>query len=270
MARNTRPLFELVNEYIATRTEEDFDKYISREVADYYAKTGYRDMAHSIGGTPKSILITPNAVNFVPWPSDYLTYTKIGYLDANNVIRTLTRNDKINFRNEFFTSGSLIVYDSDNVELVATTSSGKSQLNATTTASTSSSDVYWNLQDGTRTLGHRLGYAGGANRKGYYRTNQYGIELSSDVTGDIILEYIGDETMRANPVIPMAIEEAIKTWIYYQFVASKANVPEREKERAKRTHYNMRRVAKRKMRQFILEELVTQGRIASSKLSAKG
>lgn len=266
MARTRRPLKEFIEEYMLTKGEGDLDKYITKKQVEYFAKTGIRDMSRTLGGTPKTVLITPNAVGFVEFPKDYLEYTKIGYLDQDNEIRTLGRNDNLNPRNVFlFDNFGNNLLDGDGIELIGQTADGKTRLNG---GENWQQNVYWNV-DSSQMFGHHLGRQGGTNMRGYYRVMDDGIELSSDVSGDVILEYIADETMRANPMINDFLEEPLRSWIYYQYIRKKAGVAENAKIYARRTHFAERRVAKMKARKFTLEELVQNGRKATVKLTAK-
>lgn len=267
MSRQLRPLSSFIEEYLFSIEEGDYHKYLKKQKALLLAKQGIRSMAGKVTGVMKSLLLDVNSVGFVSWPSDFVRYTKIGYLNASNQIVMLTRKDNINIASEYMTSGSNIMYDADGIELLDRTTTLKTRFNGPADVI---ENVFWNIHHDGHTY-HRFGLPGNKNSKGYYRIDeQYGIELSSDYIGSqIILEYLGDSTMASDPMIPIEAEDALRSWIYWQAIVSKANVPEYHKQMARRTHYNDRRVAIRNKRRLTLDEILQGLRENSGKQTVK-
>ncbi len=147
------------------------------------------------------------------------------------------------------------------------------------------------------TLGRRFGKSGGQNKNGYYRVDKENgtIYFSTDVTGEVIVEYISDgSTMIAreksrganevtttdadgntvvstNPedtgeinqrkyTINVFAVEALMAYIYWQSIQRRRGINMNEKVLARREFYNQKRLAKSRMMSFTIEEALVAGR----------
>ena len=146
-------------------------------------------------------------------------------------------------------------------------------------------------------LGRRYGKGGGQNKNGYYRIDKENgtIYFSSDVSGDILLEYVsdgstmiakekskgantitttndlGEEVVTTDPEDVGFIEnrefrinvfavEALMAYIYWQSIQRRRGVNMNEKLMARKEFYNQKRLAKSRLMSFTIEEALNAGR----------
>ena len=151
--------------------------------------------------------------------------------------------------------------------------------------------------DYNNSLGRKFGQGGGQNKNGYYRIDKENnsIYFSSDVTGDVIVEYISDgSTMIAkekskganqikttdengNTIVSTNPEdigsinqrefrinvfavEALMAYIYWQSIQRRRGINMNEKVLARREFYNQKRLAKSRLMSFTIEEALVAGR----------
>ena len=114
-------------------------------------------------------------------------------------------------------------------------------------------------------LGKKFGIGGGNNNLGYYRLNKNDntINFSSDLAGKtIFMEYISDPVLDTSPRVHRFCEEALRSYIYYRYILRKRGIPANEKQSAKRTFYNEKRLARARMMSFNKEEALQTSRKA--------
>ena len=268
MARTRRKLSDLVEEIMFGIDEYDYQKYLTKQQVVYYGRMAIREMSDKLTGQFKTLLLDVNPATLsVDWPSDYVSYTKIGVLNpVNNQIHMLTRKNNINYTSTFLlgSSGNPLL-NSDGVELLASGHS-KTFFNRYYNGS---ANLFWNVRFGG-SLSNRFGVEGNRNMFGYYRPTDEGIELSSDFEDtQIVLEYMSDPSLNDDPVISREAEEAIRTFIMWKAIANKAAVPQGIKRDARAEHFAARRIGLRKSRNVTLDELLQALRDRSGKLTPK-
>ena len=196
----------------------------------------------------KTKKITVKSNGSVDLPDDYVTYLKIGKHGNDDRVHWLALDSK-----------RYLGTDSK-----SNTSSGETDDYAY---------VFRNyLLNGER--GQMYGLGGGNNANGYYREDKDNntILFSSGNVGDeIVLEYISDGiTGLSSDQIRVHVfsEEALRSFIHWKSIQRKRNIPQYEKEGARRDYYNEKRLARARMSKFTKEEALTYSRKAF-KLSPK-
>ena len=112
----------------------------------------------------------------------------------------------------------------------------------------------------------RYGQGGGTNSNGYYRENleEETIEFS-DVTGNVVIEYISDGSsdLEGDQIkIHSFAEEALKSYIYFKSIYRKRAINMNEKMVAKKEYYNQKRLARARMQSFNKQEALQTTRKA--------
>lgn len=243
--------------------EDSISKYINRARICNMALTGLRELNLDLGGYVKSVRIQiDTSTETIDFPEDFIDYTKIGVLDDNCQVQYLGRNDKINLSGDFLLDGSGgKLLDSDGIEITTATECTGQNL----TESRFSEFVFYNYyQNGS--VGQLYGVPTGNNSRGSYRVdydnNQ--IKFQEGVVRDyVILEYIADESMKANPMIPVDWEETLRYYVYYQLIRGKRNVGVTEKRVAKDDFLRERKRAARRFNSPTVYEIIQAARTGS-------
>lgn len=254
MSRNKIYLSDIVDDIFLLIDEDDHMKYADRNKLMALGRQALRELQYDAIRTIKSVNISVDtATNTISFPSDYIEYTKIGVLGQDGIVRVLGENKALNISGDFVGT-----FDSDGIEILTDTdpSSGVPAVNSNNPAEfIIFRNYYYNDANG-----RLFGIAGGGNARGYYRIDKGNnrIELSTALAGDsIILEYVADETMRKNPMIPIMAEQAIRSYIYYRYIQRKQNVNLGEKQMAERDWYREKKKAKARSQKMTKSEIMS-------------
>ena len=255
MARDTISVEQIVNDFMLTLDGDDYANNTSGMLVRNYALRGIREMGFDIQKRIKSLKLSVNTTNdTVELPDDYVDYTKIGIIGGDGLIYVVAENKNQSAPRNYKTdaAGNNIDSNSDGVfDRVDAKDVGASR------ASLSDFESYTFrnfLYEGN--IGRAYGIGGG-KYSGEFRINneQNRIELFSTAGySEIVIEYIADEARSTNPSIHIYAENALRSYIYYRLVERKANVPSREKMRARQEYYNERRLANARIKSFTKEE----------------
>ena len=258
MARNLINLHSIVNDYLLSRENNDYDTSNEKQLM-MYGKQAIRDeMAISLGAFVKSVkLDVDTTLNTVALPSDYIEYTKIGVLDGNCRVQVLGLNNKINYAGTIVVDGGGDpVLDADGIE----TLNPKDCVPSTNNDDNYTGLFFNNYYDNFRN-GRLFGLGGGNNARGYYRFNKMDnrIELGSNYSYDyIILEYIADESLASDPFVPVEAEDFVRNYIFYRSIQRKNNVPQSAIAEAERRMSNSKKTANFQLKMFNKSEAAQQ------------
>jgi len=261
MARNLVNFNDFVTDFEASQTEMSLDKYADFQQIAIAAKRAFRDLQLDAFNTIVSARLNVNTANYtVELPNDYVRYTKIGVLDRNCNVVSITLNPDQNI-------GGDILLDDDNEQLLdadgfplksAITDCASSNIQPN--RNPSPYGYLFSNYNYNGFYGRLYGYGGGNNAFGYYRFNdeENRIDLSPNFDYEqIILEYISDQSMAANPKIPIECENAMYSGTYYYLVNRMANVNLGDKQSAYRTWLHDKRFAKARRVQPTKNEIVS-------------
>ena len=234
MARNSTELKEVVDQYLIERGVDDYDKNSARYQVRAFALSGLREVISDVQAVIKQTVLTVQNNAYVNLPADYLRYTFIGVKGDDCKVYPLGFARNLNM-----TGSCTPVVDHDNNFIP-------------------DGFLLYSYLSGSN-VNQLYGVPTGRNSNGYYQFNmeQNRIELSSEVSAsEIVLEYFADVTLDANPTIPTEAVQAIKQHIYWRTIQRKRNIPQNEKQAARREWYNEKRLAKNRLRSFTSDELL--------------
>lgn len=256
MSRNKIKLSQIVNDYLLSRDDEDYGSHVSRQKVSLLAKNGIREMLRKFGGGQiVSIKVALNSgTNSIPFPSDFMDYSKIGFVDGRGQIVLLGRNDRLAITQDSMLDDlSNILLDSDGYELT----SYSDRTSAQSISSWADGGSWVNAMWGGSTAFNAYGREGIANQYGTYvveYTNER-IHFSSDFKQNhVVLEYLSDPTMAADFSVDQRMEEAVKSYIFWKSIERKGNVPENAKQLARKEYYNNYRLANNRIKKFTIVE----------------
>jgi hypothetical protein len=261
MARNEIKLSDIVGDVLLLVDEDDHLKYSDKNKLMVLGRQALRELQYDAIRRIKSVRIEIDpATNSVSLPNDYIEYTKIGVLGDDGVVRVLGENTSLNISGDFtFDVNDEVILDSDGIEVLEDTPDS-SGIQISNVNNLGEYIVFRNFYYNS-SIGRLYGIGGGNNARGYFRIDKENdrIEVYAGVNGDkyIILEYVNDETMRQDPVVPMMAESAIRAYIYYRYIQRKVNVSLGEKQLAERDWYREKRKAKARSQKLTKSEIMS-------------
>lgn len=261
MARAFIRLEEVINDYMARRDEDDYDKYVGRPKAMAIARSLLTELSPSVDSAFRAVRLDVNTNNqSVILPPDFMKESFVGLYDehSGNVI-PLGRNDNLMVAGDVLkdNNGDDLL-DNDGVQLL----SDIIRTNNSSATFYYDNPFFWNFYR-NHGLGGEYGQGGGNNVFGYYKVNKIDnrIELSINTSvTQIVLEYQADLSIMENPIIDSVLKEAMISGIYYRAIKHKSRVPMGEKQIAKRTYYQDRKDAINILRSMTKEEWLQQFR----------
>lgn len=250
MARNTIRLRDLVDDFLLGIDQDDYIKYQDPIKVLKVAREAVRNLQLDTLRQIKSLrLEVDTSTKTVAYPEDYIAYTKVGYLDDNCNVILLGLNNQLNISSDLLLDNNdLPLLDSDGIEITSAT--------VCEPTNPDNNDLFYyefrNYQY-NNSYGRLFGIGGGNNAAGYFRpdneNSEFKLDIASSIT-HIILEYVADVTMQADPYVTVDAEDAVKAYMYYQLIRFKASVPVSEKERARLEWAREKRLATKRTQSF--------------------
>ena len=202
------------------------------------AMSGLKELNFDTVRQVNTIELTIDHKNTVSLPSDYVSYLQIATVGDRGDLNYLGHRERINL-----VHGSKSTNVEDKTE----------------------HPVFTDNTPGDGLFG-RYGQGGGTNSNGYYRENleEETIEFS-DVTGNVVIEYISDGSsdLEGDQIkIHSFAEEALKSYIYFKSIYRKRAINMNEKMVAKKEYYNQKRLARARMQSFNKQEALQTTRKA--------
>jgi len=258
MARNLVSLNAFVEDYMASTSEESFDKNFRKDQVRVAALRAFRDMQlDSFNRIYSARLPVNQSLYTVELPADYVRYTKIGILDENCNVISVSINPNMNIAGD-------ILLDNDGAQLLdADGYPLKSEITDCGDGTPLNPNAYgyvFGNYNYNGFYGRLYGWGGGNNANGYYRFNdeENRIELSAGFSYEnIILEYISDLSMAADPQFPIEAEKAMYSGTYH-FLIQRMGQPMNatEKMNAERVYLRDKRFAKSRINQPTKDEII--------------
>lgn len=241
-----------INDYL-TESEQSNNKYFKCFHAAFRCMENLGlDFFYQI----KSVKLPVNSNLTVTLPPDFLSYTKIGVLNANGEIIPLKYNDKLTTfsdsninRVDNIASTNLVNYYSFN------------------------SPIFFNFWDGT-SYNNLYGISGAADYGGGFKVDyQNGIILldPSFAQSEIIIEYTSTPVEGQEYYVPVQFREAIISWLAWKDII---NIPSSRKgnlgDKRDRRHeyFEARRLGIRAYRPFYLDQAYIQN-LEAQRLTVK-
>jgi len=245
--------------------QSDFGTYTNgkkRYQLKAIALNGVREFDYSLNLNILSIDVEVNGDGTIDLPDDFLDYSMIFVQDDNGRLIPLSKNSSINISNDpILDQDGIPILDHNGEQIYGSgirTSSFQSSLLL--------DERHDSNGDGfvaSRIYGGAIyGAGGGRNQFGYYKYDVANRTIQLDLRDGIesvILDYVTDSiNEKYDIIIPAPLREVLIAWVNWRVIQYRKNTPDREKERAQRDYFRERKLAKRKLNPFRLEEWVTQ------------
>lgn len=261
MARNIVNFNDFVNDFYRFITEESLHKYNDDQLVRIAAKRVYRELQLDTFKFVVSSRLTVNQnTKVVELPADYVKYTKIGILTGDCNVVDISLNPNLNIGGDILLDNdSQQLLDADGFPLKAEITDCGTNLDSSNTIPAYGYGYLFNNYTFNGISGRLYGLGGGNNRLGQYRFNneENRIELNPNFAYEqIILEYISDQSMAANPKIPVECEDAMWSGTRYYLVKDKTNVSLGDKQLARDEWLRAKKRATARRNQPTKDEIV--------------
>lgn len=214
----TYSLDSIVREFLVMQGRNDLNNY---DRALQAAIRTLKDLHYDVSGVPK-VEVIDVASTKGEIPQDFIKLIRMGFIDSAGKFV------------EIYVNNEIVTGVTETVQ--ANNSPAPSFLSA--------SDLAPMVRNG-RVLGRWYGNAGGGVYSYRLDLNAGVIEFSSNVSGQVIMEYLSDPTkVGAGYEVHPFLIDAIHAGIYYRMIALKPNVPRIEKREAHTTYLNAKHYAK--------------------------
>lgn len=262
MARNLISVSSVVNDYLLTQEESDYGKGANKIQLMTYARQFVRnELPDATKKVIKSVQLDVDQTNYtVAFPNDYIEYTKIGVLDRNCQVQVMSLNQKLNFSGTITLSEGVPVVDSDGIEVLTDTectpADSGSQVNPYGVLG-----YFFNNYMPAQGNGRLFGLGGGQSAWGEYRVDTMNnrLELNSQFGNDkIILEYMADESMASDPMVPVQAEGWLRQYLYFRSIQFKRGIPQSAIAEAERRVGKEKRKTNFRSKMFTKAEAVQQ------------
>lgn len=202
------------------------------------AVRGLGKLVRSVHGEPITRLLTVRANKTAELPSDYIQWVKIGSINDQGEVATLTRNRNLS---------KLNANAQERLQSLAASAAG------------STNEIFCNYnQDGS--VVHLLGIPGGLSSQGEFTVDEVNglILLDGEYgLGYVLLEYIADPMSSEDSRFPIQCQEALIAWLRWMNIVS---LPSGRRQNMaliyeyKDMWHKARKVARYELRPFYLQE----------------
>ncbi len=249
-------LEDIINNYVMSRTTDDYTASIPRFQILFQARRGMRELYYDVVREIRRIELELSPALSVILPPDFVNYVRICWVDENGHLHPMAVDSSMNISAAYLQDDEYeYLYDDEGCILLGTgVREGAS--------STTSVDELYRINGGfspNKDMSKVF-------KNGKFRMDKENgvIEFGQDVRGkNIVLEYISDGLFtgcEGRPEKDVRIhkfaEEALMIFIYYALIRQMRNVPANEKQRAKKEFFNMRRIAKRRINTLRQEDIL--------------
>jgi hypothetical protein len=260
MAKNLISLSDIVNDYILSRLDDSFDKYADPQVVRMAAVRTFRDLQLDATRSIKSLRLPVNTLRYtVTLPNDFISYTKIGVLVDGEIISIKVNNNLSIAEDVFLDNDGAEILDSNGHPL--TTDIPIDELTGVShfpNEITNAGYFFNNYQYG-QFKGRLYGLGGGNNIWGECRFDHQNniIQLEAGFRyEEIVLEYISDQSLDLDPMIPVQMENAMWDGMYSRIIDRSSSVPQSVKSEAKATYLRSKRHAKARLNSPTKQEIL--------------
>lgn len=243
-------LEQIINDYMASRGSDDHDSMALRAQVVIVAKSGVRELYYDVAMEVKGIEMELNPRLSLTVPPDFVDWVRVSWMDGAGNMRRMAENKGTPLAQIYLQDHEFeILFDNEGEVL-----KGGSM-----------------FDHSNKTFSNKVGLIGcgfnpnvntsSSHPNGSFQFDSTSgvIQFSSDVDSrSIILEYISDgvdikDTAKIR--VHKFAEAAVRDYIYYELIKKRKNVPSYEKQGARKEYYNSRRIAKRRLSAFKLEDL---------------
>lgn len=227
----TVTLDEIVREYIISEGRDSMHKY-----PQYlqFAIRGLKELQYDVSGVPKVEVLPVNSLSSVELPQDVIRVMRIGFVDGTGRFVEIYADDTL-------------VVDAEGNYNCSTGSNNALNTNDSYAPIYFTYDDLQNTFRNGQVIGRQYGNAGGGIYSYRVDQNQGVIQFSSNVNGQVILEYLADPNkVNGQFIVHPFLVEPIMAFIAYASVRYNRGVPAGEKQYSfsnyinKKHHANIR------------------------------
>lgn len=243
-------LEEMVNNFMYEIDDDSYIAQTDRNRVALFGKKGVRELYYDVVNEVIAIELDLNPALTIALPHDYIQYVRISWVDTAGHLHPLAVDNSLNLSQAYLQDNDYnFLYDINGDILkgshVQNTPENNREL---VQAAQDDLEQYPNYSPKPFNVDRSKVFKNGSFRIDKTKGE---IQFSSTVDGrTIVLEYISDglfQRLDSEIKIHKFAEEALYSFIYFNLVKRKRTVPEREKRRAEKEWYNMRRLAKKRI-----------------------
>ena len=246
------PIEDIVNNYLMSRSSDDYTSTEPRHKIVYHAKRGLKELYFDVLRQIRAIELAVSPTLNVTIPPDYINYVRISYVDNKGQLHPMSIDKRYSMANRYLQDNNYdLLFDSDGNIL--------QDYGNPATGNNISDNISSDSECGCSQK--CFSFAPNRDNSNVYPNGKFNIDISNGiiqfspdvVTKNIVLEYISDglyledgQSERDIKIHKFA-ETALHNYIFYELIKNRRTVPAVEKQRAKREYGNSKRIAKRRI-----------------------
>tara|TARA_R110000803_G_scaffold78075_1_gene143077 strand:+ start:1706 stop:2587 length:882 start_codon:yes stop_codon:yes gene_type:complete len=254
-------LEELVNNFMYSQDNDSYGANIARNRVVYHAKRVVQELYYDVANEIISIELELKPSLIIALPHDYVSYVRMSWVDDCGKLHPMAVDTSHNLSQAYLQASNYdYLYDGTGDILQG------SHIQDTVGCNPATPD--YTVDDINSTVTPFWYESGPANvnmsklfKNGSYRIDKLRgiIQFSSTVnTKIIVLEYISDGLFQRTDSqirVHKFAEEAVNSYIHWMSIRMRRNVPQSEKQAARKDYFNFRRIAKRRIMPVRYEEV---------------
>jgi len=255
-------LKDLVNNYMFMQGDDSNTSITSRNRVVFHAKRAIQELYFDVVNEIIAVEIELSPSLTLALPHDYINYVRISWVDECGKLHPLAVDNSYNLSQAYLQDNDYnFLFDSQGDILQGSHIQNRPGCSPSQTQDFS--------VDGSESYVFPYYYESGpynTDRSKIFKNGSYKIDktrgviqFSSDVDGRIIvLEYLSDGLFQredSDIMVHKFSEEAVYSYIYWMLIRMRRNIPQNEKQSARRDYFNFRRIAKRRIKPLRYEEV---------------
>lgn len=237
-----KALKDIVNEYLFAQGKDashDFQRILQCAIR------GLKDLHYDVSGEPVEQYVALEDNNTIAIPDDIVTIIGIFYPSEDNELVPIVENKSLAPKRD--NCGSLTNPEERVFDFINYT--------------TQPYNFYAQHFRNGEVIGGFFRERGGTNL--FYNINQQNgtIEFSDTVSGTVLLTYLGTpKRISGNFLVHQFLEEPLLTWIHWDSIRYRNNMPLQEKQYRKQEYYDMKHLAERRIDAIRLGDAIDSAR----------
>ena len=255
-------LKNIVNNFMYSQDNDSYASNVDRNRVVYHAKRAVQELYFDVVNEIIAIELELAPSLIMTLPHDYINYVRISWVDDCGKLHPLAVDNSYNLAQAYLQDNDYnLLFDSQGDILQGTPVQDRVGCRPNFPQAF--------VEDGISSLVYPYYFESGPwntnlskiFKNGSYRIDkeQGVIQFSSDVDGrNIVLEYLSDGLFQKEDSaikIHKFAEEAVYSYAYWMLIRMRRNVPQSEKQAARKDYFNFRRIAKRRIMPLRYEEV---------------
>lgn len=255
-------LEDIVNAFIMSGDDDDYTSKVPRYKVLYQARRAFRELYFDVTMEIKAIELELSPTLNVVLPPDFVNYVRISWVDEQGQLHPMAVDNTMSIAAEYLQDDQYeLLFDDNGCVLIGTDDTPPTAPVEGEVSGNSCISRYTFCTGFNPNKNHSKQFPNGRYR---IDKNNGIIQFGSEVFGKhIVLEYISDGLFTGCEGLPEEelrihkfAEMAVLDFIYWKLTQRRRNVPAIEKQRAEKSWWNSRRLAKRRLSTLRLDELL--------------